>query len=230
MYDARIGRFHTQDRFAEKYLDFTPYQYGANNPIKFIDVNGDSISFSDALINNSNAYALIMHYLFNTDSGRDFFAKYGDEDGEFFSTKVEFDILKGAPGTHGQHYAYATDDKGKPQSLGTKEEIKGYSNATNKVSKDQRIIHKIKIKPAPRYNGHLIRPRRVMTIEHEKQHLELMQKDIMRDGTVDLDEKQHHSIMKKNKELKNMRAKVYIQCGGKARGKELIDEINAFDD
>ncbi|GJM64192.1 RHS repeat-associated core domain-containing protein [Persicobacter diffluens] len=43
MYDPAIGRFHTQDRFAEKYLDFTPYQYGANNPIRFIDVNGDSL-------------------------------------------------------------------------------------------------------------------------------------------------------------------------------------------
>ena len=43
MYDGAVGRFFTQDRFAEKYLDFTPYQYGANNPIKYIDVNGDSI-------------------------------------------------------------------------------------------------------------------------------------------------------------------------------------------
>jgi hypothetical protein len=40
------GGFHTQDRFAEKYLDFTPYQYAANNPIMFIDVNGDSIWIS----------------------------------------------------------------------------------------------------------------------------------------------------------------------------------------
>jgi len=43
MYDAELGRFHTKDRFAEKYFDFTPYQYGANNPIKYIDVNGDSL-------------------------------------------------------------------------------------------------------------------------------------------------------------------------------------------
>lgn len=42
MYDPQIGRFHTLDRFAEKYESLTPYQYGANNPIKYIDVNGDS--------------------------------------------------------------------------------------------------------------------------------------------------------------------------------------------
>ena len=42
-YDPQIGRFTTQDRYAEKYLNFTPYQYGANNPIRYIDINGDSI-------------------------------------------------------------------------------------------------------------------------------------------------------------------------------------------
>ncbi len=42
MYDPALGRFHTQDAFAEKYLNFSPYQYAANNPILFIDVNGDS--------------------------------------------------------------------------------------------------------------------------------------------------------------------------------------------
>jgi RHS repeat-associated protein len=45
-YDPAIGRFMTIDRFAEKYTSMTPYQYGANNPIKFIDVNGDSIDVS----------------------------------------------------------------------------------------------------------------------------------------------------------------------------------------
>jgi RHS repeat-associated protein len=42
-YDAAIGRFSSRDRFTEKYLALTPYQYGANNPIRFIDINGDSI-------------------------------------------------------------------------------------------------------------------------------------------------------------------------------------------
>ena len=42
-YDAQIGRFTTQDAFAEKYASMTPYQYGANNPIYYIDINGDSL-------------------------------------------------------------------------------------------------------------------------------------------------------------------------------------------
>lgn len=42
LYDPVIGRFGTQDRFAEKYSDMTPYQYASLDPIKNIDVNGDS--------------------------------------------------------------------------------------------------------------------------------------------------------------------------------------------
>jgi hypothetical protein len=42
-YDPSLGRFFTQDRFAEKYMSLSPYQYAANNPVLYIDVNGDSI-------------------------------------------------------------------------------------------------------------------------------------------------------------------------------------------
>ena len=43
MYDAALGRFMKTDRFSEKYVSLSPYQYGANNPVNNIDVNGDSI-------------------------------------------------------------------------------------------------------------------------------------------------------------------------------------------
>ena len=46
-YDAAIGRFHTQDRFAEKYYPMSPYQYAANNPANIVDINGDSLSISN---------------------------------------------------------------------------------------------------------------------------------------------------------------------------------------
>jgi len=41
-YDPQIGRFHVIDRFAEKFINTTPYQYGLNNPIANIDINGDT--------------------------------------------------------------------------------------------------------------------------------------------------------------------------------------------
>ena len=43
-YDPAIGRFHKIDRFAEKYYNLNPYQYGANNPIIYNDIKGDSIA------------------------------------------------------------------------------------------------------------------------------------------------------------------------------------------
>ena len=44
MYDAALGRFMKTDRFSEKYVSLSPYQYGANNPVNNMDVNGDSIT------------------------------------------------------------------------------------------------------------------------------------------------------------------------------------------
>lgn len=61
MYDAQIGRFFTQDRFSEKYYGLSPYQYGANNPINNIDVNGDSI-WVPILMNAETALSKYHYY------------------------------------------------------------------------------------------------------------------------------------------------------------------------
>lgn len=37
------NRFLSVDRFAHKYPSMTPYHYTLNNPINFVDVNGDSV-------------------------------------------------------------------------------------------------------------------------------------------------------------------------------------------
>jgi RHS repeat-associated protein len=42
-YNAQIGRFFTQDRYADSYHSFNPYQYAANSPVNFVDENGDYI-------------------------------------------------------------------------------------------------------------------------------------------------------------------------------------------
>jgi len=40
------ARFLSVDRFAYKYPSFNPYHYAANNPMRFIDVNGDSLDLA----------------------------------------------------------------------------------------------------------------------------------------------------------------------------------------
>jgi RHS repeat-associated protein len=39
-YDPSIGRWMVVDRFSEKYLEYSPYQYAGDNPV---DENGDSL-------------------------------------------------------------------------------------------------------------------------------------------------------------------------------------------
>jgi RHS repeat-associated protein len=67
MHQPEIGRFFTQDRFAEKYYAMNPYQYGANNPIVFNDINGDSLWIS---FGNNNRVLYNNGQLQNADGSR----------------------------------------------------------------------------------------------------------------------------------------------------------------
>jgi RHS repeat-associated protein len=44
-YDPQIGRWHLLDKQAEKYISISPYAYCANNPIVFVDPDGQKILF-----------------------------------------------------------------------------------------------------------------------------------------------------------------------------------------
>ncbi|GAO27869.1 hypothetical protein JCM15548_14731 [Geofilum rubicundum JCM 15548] len=43
MYDPALGRWHALDPQAEKYFFGSPYVYGLNNPILFIDPDGEAV-------------------------------------------------------------------------------------------------------------------------------------------------------------------------------------------
>ena len=79
MYDPALGRFHTNDRFAEKYLSMSPYQYGANNPIRNIDVDGDSIIAT--LTAEIDGKMTNINYTYRTDAngGYGFFDAQGNK-------------------------------------------------------------------------------------------------------------------------------------------------------
>ena len=58
-YDPAIARFNKIDRFSEKYFDLTPYHFGANNPIYFREIAGDSLTknaqeFADRIVEYAN--------------------------------------------------------------------------------------------------------------------------------------------------------------------------------
>jgi RHS repeat-associated protein len=95
MYNAQVGRFFTQDRFADKYYSFAPYQYGANNPIRYIDVNGDSLNVADLRKNDAESNNALISDLQNKsgltltvdDDGNVTYAK--DEKGKAVVSKDE---------------------------------------------------------------------------------------------------------------------------------------------
>ncbi|MGI0016429.1 MAG: RHS repeat domain-containing protein, partial [Nitrososphaera sp.] len=45
-YDGLMGRWLVMDPLAQKYPSLSPYNYAANNPVLFIDANGDTIDYS----------------------------------------------------------------------------------------------------------------------------------------------------------------------------------------
>jgi len=54
-YDPVIARWSVVDRYAEKYQHISPYGYASNNPIRYMDMNGDSIIISTAVTHAGTA-------------------------------------------------------------------------------------------------------------------------------------------------------------------------------
>ena len=125
-YDAALGRFTTQDAFAEKYPAMSPYQYGANNPVCNIDVNGDSIWFTSQY-QNSQLGKLTMHvtgkvlndspnnidmdFAVNSISKAIGRAFQGDIDGITFETDVQLSVAENMNDVVDSDHLFVLTDK-----------------------------------------------------------------------------------------------------------------------
>lgn len=50
MYDQQIGRWHVQDNYSETYFGLTPYNYGGNNFVNTIDIDGNLFIFANGFM------------------------------------------------------------------------------------------------------------------------------------------------------------------------------------
>src|SRR5690606_33017255 len=85
-FNPTIGKFDRIDNFSEKYSAFSPYQYALNNPIGFIDINGDSTAVPD--FQWTDGYATYSSR--NSTAGVSFYGTYqntqiGNSVSQFFS-------------------------------------------------------------------------------------------------------------------------------------------------
>ncbi len=118
MQDPQIGRFMTQDRFAEKYMPMSPYAYAANNPVFFIDMNGDSIDVKKLDAAHGKAMSEFAH----TKQGKKFLSNYAGKGQSIYG--VTFD-KQGKYDKDGINISYSVGDSKEGSVTDVKENKQG---------------------------------------------------------------------------------------------------------
>jgi RHS repeat-associated protein len=132
-YDYAIGRFFNMDRFSEKYTPISPYSHVANNPLKYIEIQGDSIQLIIGrpykLNGEDHPYGHVALRVYNSKEGYDYvydFGRYGAVRGMFGQTG------DGILNIYDDSVAYFKTEQSIRESI-------GYSEGST-VAEDRRII------------------------------------------------------------------------------------------
>lgn len=198
--DPATGRFTTIDRFAGKYASMTPFHYGANNPVKFIDINGDSIIVSEAM-QMSATYDAFLEWQ-NSEQGKEFSNLYG-EGGKFENIAVVFDVgYNVEASTRGTTQPLAVNDEtGKETELVAEETIirYGLKNKKSSLEKGERLKFIVELDALlskdAKDKRNLVN--KASTILHETQHVEMVTRDISADRKLNIGGYNQHVIMKR---------------------------------
>jgi hypothetical protein len=199
LYDPVIGKFLTPDRFAEKYYNMSPYSYAGNNPINYIDVNGDSITLSRMFMENEQVMKSYNEWA-TSKAGKQFIRDYG-VGGKYGKVSVVFDLTDFKDGTSGRTEMFGIDKKtGEATELTpsrTIEDLKGrgvdVSNYRSSLNRNEYLRARISV-PGNLIDAYSIKQGGTMV--HETQHVRLMYKNILDVGYIFHSGKDQHWYMK----------------------------------
>ncbi|MCW5912954.1 MAG: hypothetical protein KIT62_17925, partial [Cyclobacteriaceae bacterium] len=96
--------FPTIDRFSEKYSSMSPYQYTAGNPVKYVDINGDSVWVFSRALDMPGGGAAVHTFIVakpdenNPDGTTYYISFYESDDGNLVGTEKEAKTTKNKDG------------------------------------------------------------------------------------------------------------------------------------
>ncbi len=252
MYDVAVGRFTGTDRFAHKFAFQSPYAYAANNPIKFIDVNGDSIKVTDALRKDEKNYRAFQLWA-GTKVGKQFLEMYGIG-GKYENINVIFDSQKETIGNRGTTSIFAVNNgTGEETELVAENTITRYQleGRRSSLKKGESLKFILNIDPSNRTKADrlfsfwvtgkdIIRVLRDesremvstgLTFLHEAQHIQITTQDILNNRKIIQGAHNQHLMMK------NERGKWFRQrfnflkkfSGHRFNNKTLKRSVNGFE-
>jgi len=137
-YDAELGRFISVDPLWEAFPAFSPYQYGANSPLRVVDVDGKDV----IILNDNDAAGGSGHnavLVGNDETGWVYYSKDGaDDDGmqqydkASFGTFQEFiESQRASRYQHGARIATTTDQDKIALEFAGRDYRSEYDAATN---------------------------------------------------------------------------------------------------